>query len=563
MSVQLVRQEVDRFLSTKDPEVISISGRWGVGKTFAWNCYLDDARRKRQIALGRYSYVSLFGVNSLDELKYSIFENSVMSSTAGLEPSVETLRSNTTAVAERLGKKSLWFLQQFPWVKGHIGGLGPLWFLSIAETIICLDDIERHGEHLRVRDVLGLVSSLKEQKRCKVVLILNDEALEQGVDKADFDVYLEKVVDTSLKFEPSAAECAAIALTADTETNKLLAENCVTLGISNIRVIRKIERAALRVKEMLANFDEQVLRQAIQSLALIGWSVYEPKRAPPVEYLKARIDRVFASAKNQPITETEAAWNALLDAYGFLTLDEFDLALLDGVQKGLFDPVQIKERALLLDKRARTAKAANSFEDAWRRFHDSFADNQEQVLDGVHQAALTNIEYMSALDLNGAVWLLRELGRPAQAAEVITRYTEVEGRGRNSFNLDILPFRKQVDQPNVIQAFRDKYAELKDERDPTTIMLSIANSHGWSEMDLGALSTLDIEEYYGIFKRLDGVELRKVIDACLQFDRIAGGSEMMQEVSKRARQALRKIGEESSINALRVRKYGIEVAESA
>src|SRR5258708_22234245 len=186
MSIALVEREVRRFLSSKEPEVICVSGHWGVGKTFAWNHFLEDARSNRQIGLNCYSYVSLFGVNSLDELKYSIFENSVHSSAIGFEPSLETLKTNAAAVAKRVGKKSLGFLQQLPKIKSYVGGLGPIWFLSVKEMIVCVDDIERHGKDLPVRDIFGLVSSLKEQKRCKVVLILNDEALEQDKDKGEF-----------------------------------------------------------------------------------------------------------------------------------------------------------------------------------------------------------------------------------------------------------------------------------------------------------------------------------------------------------------------------------------
>jgi len=62
-----------------------------------------------------------------------------------------------------------------PIVKGHVGGLGPIWYLTVNRTIICIDDIERRRKNLDLRDVLGLITRLKEQKHCKVWLILNDE----------------------------------------------------------------------------------------------------------------------------------------------------------------------------------------------------------------------------------------------------------------------------------------------------------------------------------------------------------------------------------------------------
>src|SRR5258707_12870790 len=119
MSIELIEQEVRRFLSTSDPEVMSFSGRWGVGKTFAWKKLLKAAQEDGKIALKHYSYVSLFGVNSLEELKYSVFENTVASSDFGVEPSLETLKSNTGAVVNRVGKQSLSFLQQLPKAKSY------------------------------------------------------------------------------------------------------------------------------------------------------------------------------------------------------------------------------------------------------------------------------------------------------------------------------------------------------------------------------------------------------------------------------------------------------------
>ena len=92
MSVDLVKNEIRRLLSTRDPEVVCISGRWGVGKTYAWRDYLKKAQEGSNIALKRYSYVSLFGINSLDDLKYSVFANSIDMVSVGTEPSFETIK---------------------------------------------------------------------------------------------------------------------------------------------------------------------------------------------------------------------------------------------------------------------------------------------------------------------------------------------------------------------------------------------------------------------------------------------------------------------------------------
>ena len=75
MSVKVIKDQIFQFLSSDEPEVMAIKGEWGVGKTFSWKKFLKDASSEDKISLDRYSYVSLFGINSLEAFKYSIFEN--------------------------------------------------------------------------------------------------------------------------------------------------------------------------------------------------------------------------------------------------------------------------------------------------------------------------------------------------------------------------------------------------------------------------------------------------------------------------------------------------------
>src|SRR5262249_18044170 len=91
--------------------------------------------------------------------------------------------------------------------------------------------------------------------------------------------------------------------------------------------------------------------------------------------------------------------------------------------------------------------------------------------------------------------------------------------------------------------------------------LQMAGTREWSDDDISILAKLPTEEYRKIFKQYAGPELFKIVDACLQFKRIGNASDAMRAVAKSATEALRLIGSESPINAIRVRKYGIEVKD--
>ena len=64
-------------------------------------------------------------------------------------------------------------------------------FASVRNQLICIDDFKRRGEGLKPKDVLGLISSLREQRNCKVVLILNYEHLDEEA-RQEFETHLER-----------------------------------------------------------------------------------------------------------------------------------------------------------------------------------------------------------------------------------------------------------------------------------------------------------------------------------------------------------------------------------
>jgi hypothetical protein len=209
-ATEMLKREVIRFLSDPTPEVLCIRGKWGTGKTYAWTKYLSEAKNAGQIGLERYSYVSLFGLQSLDQLKNTIFENTIDRKSIGIEPSLATVKDNALDVARQLGRKGLKSVLElgsslYAGAKNAVAPLQSLAFHFVKDQIICIDDLERKGKDLRSIDIFGLISFLRERRRCKVVLILNDEELSEE-DKVALEKYQEKVIDISLLFAPTEEE---------------------------------------------------------------------------------------------------------------------------------------------------------------------------------------------------------------------------------------------------------------------------------------------------------------------------------------------------------------------
>jgi len=553
-----VQKEIERFLNSPEAEVLCVRGKWGVGKTFAWKRYLRDARDKDNIAKRYYSYLSLFGANSIDDLRFGVFENTINTSDIGIEPNLDTLKTNLLGSASVLGRRAAWFLQQIPLVKNYAPGLARVFYMSVRDTVVCFDDVERKGANLRIRDVLGLVSELKERKGCKIVLIMNEGTFDDDKEQTDFTTYADKVIDESVTFAPTPRESTRIALDQDTNIGRMLTDCCMTLGIANIRIIKRAERFLNKVEPVLRGFEEEILKQTVQTVALFTWSKYEPAEAPPWEWLKkGKFGGLFGTKPGQKIPEKEAAWIALLNAYNFSTIDEFDLVLLDGIENGFIDFGRANAAASELELSVKANKADGSLRKAWALYRESFQNNESEVLNAVYEASLKHLEHLSPVSLNSTVRLLKDFDQLEKAKTLIRGCIEKHGEDRKYFDLDEHPFREDIDDAEVMQAFKEKFESFRPEHDPAVILKLMAERQGWQHDDIATLASVPVENYVRIFEQTTGPDLLQMIAASLQFNKLAGATPVMLEISRRAGEALAFIAGKSKINARRISRYAI------
>ncbi|MBA7570155.1 hypothetical protein ES708_11902 [subsurface metagenome] len=138
MSVEIVKKQIEEFLATDTPEVLAIRGAWGVGKTYAWNKFFKEAKDKKRIALEQYSYVSLFGINSLDSLKYAIYEQSKSKELIGKDTTSKILDSKIDKKLTALFRTKSKYLKFIPGAKNVYPELEEILFSSLNKFIVCI-----------------------------------------------------------------------------------------------------------------------------------------------------------------------------------------------------------------------------------------------------------------------------------------------------------------------------------------------------------------------------------------------------------------------------------------
>jgi hypothetical protein len=555
MSIEVIKSQIDKFLSNETPEVMAIKGSWGIGKTYSWNKFLKEAQNSRRIKLEKYSYVSLFGINSLDAFKYAIFEQAIDCNLIGTEANIETFKDNVVGTSTALGKKGLDFLKS----RSTTHAIESLAFLSLSNIIICIDDLERKGKGLDIKDVLGLVSLLKEQKKCKVILLLNDG--EEGLE--DYIKYREKVIDFELEFSPTAEESAEIAFD-DTELNDYvtgtLKESTVKLNIRNIRILKKIERLIKLVIPYLDGYEQEITHQVVHSLTLFSWCYYCHKSdgVPSLDFVTKLT--YFSYGIKKEDSDEEKSWKVMLRNYGYKVTDELDLLLSEAVKTGYCIEDEIKDKASKKNKAMIAKKSAEAFYSAWDLYHDSFEDNQNDVVITIYDNFRTSIKYIAPRNLDETVCFFRELGENDKADEIINFYIDTREEDVGLFNLNgYSPFGGIKDKL-IVEKFNEIYQSSVISETAQQVLERISGQNGWNEKDEIILSSTSVEQYYNLFKSIKGEHQRtSFINTCLTFGQFTDASAQKKEIAARATEALKRIAKESPINKSRVALYGIQL----
>ena len=334
MSIEATKSQLISVFSDDDNRVVALSGKWGTGKSPLWReVRAASADAVVQSAL----YVSLFGLSDMNQIKLRIMQSALPGS-EGHEAAWDRVRLGLAGL-----KKTLTAIH-----KGFsaIDELALLAVPSILkDRLIVLDDIERRHEKLAIEEVLGFIDEFTQQHGARFVLILNSDQLKQ---RESWDALREKVIDQELTLDTSTDEAFTIAVgltpSRHGEAIRVAAKTC---GLNNIRIIRKVIRAANRILDGHGDLPPAVLAQTIPSIVLLAAVSYKGIDGPDFEFVLARgsptdwrhVKRGEERADDVMSEEEKkkAQWSLMLDELGIQYSDEFEVLVIEFLQSGLLD----------------------------------------------------------------------------------------------------------------------------------------------------------------------------------------------------------------------------------
>ncbi|WP_179999096.1 KAP family P-loop domain protein [Acinetobacter sp. YH12239] len=245
---------------------IAITGCWGVGKTYSWDRFIKkraeheeneikqkpsyERKNKDKIFSKKYAYVSLFGIESLSDLKAAISTN--MSSNYFNKESSQNFEIPTFI------KKGLSALRDVK-MSGSSEGFSinssakifeAVLYSQVKDAIICFDDFERMSKKLDIKDVMGLANQLKLERNCQVILIL-DETKNEDDNQKKYAEYKEKLIDETIKINSVEPLLREKTKELDEPLVDLMVNFANELEIHNFRFLKKVIKLYKKFREQL------------------------------------------------------------------------------------------------------------------------------------------------------------------------------------------------------------------------------------------------------------------------------------------------------------------------
>jgi KAP family P-loop domain len=405
------------FRPENRPFVISISGAWGSGKTFWWKNFIQ-AKNENHI------YVSLFGVSTFAEL-----EQRLCSAIAGVEDPAATNRieKGLSAIGKLAGSASGSLVASAVTAFADYGkaivvdGL----YSRLDKYVIALDDLERRSTSLKVEQILGYASRLRENWSASIVLILNQAELEND-DQKLLDKFREKVIDVDYVFLTTPTKAASIGLGALTWAVNPAAQFSERINLSNIRIFQKIRKTLERLDLDVAVLPPDVLNRLVTSVTALCWATYaKGDLIPTPEQLLGHNSLTVAlnrsNDKNRSGSTPVEPQNLIEDLLLKLEWypDGMDFLINTYLAGGFVETESIKNEITNYLADHKNFEASKAHEKYWASYRASLLPNEDRIETEIATAFRGFPENVTLSELASVSEFLREIGKETAADTLV------------------------------------------------------------------------------------------------------------------------------------------------
>ncbi|WP_409333565.1 NTPase [Acinetobacter haemolyticus] len=428
----------------------------------------------------KYAYVSLFGLESLSDLKTQIYSN------------IESFHSSVEIPKWIKGLPSIFKDSRVTQlgISAPVKLIDNLMFNRVNDAIICFDDFERMSNKLDIKDVMGLANYLKLEKNCQVILILDEDKAE-GDNKKKYADYKEKLIDETIVINSVEPLIRENAKDIDEALVNLMIDFADKLDIHNFRFFQKVIKLYRDFRKSLPEVVADSTKEIILTRILQGFFIQDFGTASEVSWEDFRIvSESKQSEWSDKKKQTYLKFDRLFSSYNyFLKQDDWCLEFRKWFeQKDDFSNenlIKLAQSELISDSNNKLRDKLSALLDERDNYQAS-----DDFIDRLYSISCQSIGISSLPDLRACISTLEDFEKSKKAklleSKVISWIKEKLSKDRNAFKISGL-FESHGFE-NIIQEFlklNPNTPPLKD------AIYHVYINNAYSDLDLESIRNAD------------------------------------------------------------------------
>ncbi|WP_349746667.1 P-loop NTPase fold protein [Pseudomonas frederiksbergensis] len=494
-SYQKAQEILLKLLNNHSYKVIALSGKWGTGKTHLWGL----VKKQLQLSTAQASqpiFVSIFGAKTSNDLKLRLLQNGSLKDDKKYKDFVSAGGKLVKGIAGKF-----------------IPGLAveEIILLSLPKLLggrlVVIDDVERKHKNLDIDEILGFINEYSETYKTRFLLLLNTDKLE---DEIIWRKLHEKVIDIELKLQPASSEAFDVAsINSNLSFLECAREATTSLGITNIRIIKRIIRVFSELLEGYGPLEEYVQKRIIPSTILLTAIHYRGIASDITsEYFLQHnsFSKILSRAQR---TADELKWDDVINKLSISSCDDYEFLVQDYLQTGVVD----KEKLDKIINKYQTDLERNQVHEKVRFIFESYywdpLFDHAKALELAEDLFL-NTEALTGNQVSAVADILTELGETNLSEKLIGRWIEINEPLIDPNESDEFNMGRSLHP--AIEALNTRIRERQ--YPPLTLEEAIErvrSNSGWGDRENICFQNSTPTQYEETLKTLRGSELAKFI----------------------------------------------------
>lgn len=507
MTIEQTQIQLQAVIEDSENKVVALSGAWGTGKSHLWEIIRSENDNSN---IRDALYASLFGMSELASLKVKLAEQALLKDLNHRKISVAMEQYNKIrpALKRLIPKADL---------------LEEVALLATPKILngrfVVLDDIERKGEGLTIDHILGFIDEHVQRHNVRFLIIMNTDKLD---DAPMWEVLREKVVDHEIRLMTTPKEAFRIANNlCPTSHPEIILKAIETIGVVNIRIIKKIIRAVNLIFDNHQSLKYEILNRMIPSTVLLAATHYKGiENGPPIDFILAPLSY---KTKKQPkdLTEEEiniekkrSDWRSMIEALDIGLPDDYEPLVANFLSSGLLERSKLDEILKSYEKDARKIQFNNDLRDFYQNMYwDATKSASDLICEA--SALCENIKFANARTITELSESVSHLdGGKEISDKIVVDWIEAANEQLNT-TFEHYNFSGEL-HPKIVE--RLQQAEYLNEISMNIVdVCSVIQKGGWSQCHENALNFKCPEHYEDFIRHAKATDLKIVL---LNFQRL-------------------------------------------